>query len=121
MKHKTKNFDEWREYIVTTLEKIGQLDGRSELLSAQLASSLLARDMLMAEMEREDFSVIQTEVSREGDPRAKVNEVFSTFIRLQDVVRKDMDALLLTLPMKGKFDKGDDGNPMDDITSRLLG
>lgn len=105
-----KSYEEWREKILTTLEEIGQKDGRSELLSAQLASSLHVRDLLQAEMDKPDFEVVQTEMSREGDPRSKVNDLIGAWFRCQTEVRKDLEALLLTLPMKGKFEKPKDGD-----------
>lgn len=113
-----KSYDEWRETIIATLDKIGLLDGRSELLSEQLASSLHMRDLLQAEMDKPDFSVELTELSREGNPRVKVNDLVGAWVRCHTEVRKDLEALLLTLPMKGKFEKSSGGGG-DELTKLL--
>ena len=117
---KVKSMEAWQKAIIKVLEEIDQKDGRAWLLSYQLARSLHLCDLLTAEVDRETFALVITETSREGDPREHVNEVVQVLARWHDQVRKDMDALLLTLQGKAKFIKEtDDTNPFEELYARF--
>lgn len=113
-----KTTEERHAAIVRILEDTKQLDARADMLAEQLAKSLYMRDLLLAETMTPDFHLSHTETTRDGEQREKFSKLPQEIARWHEQVRKDLDALLLTLKGKAKFTT-DDGCTYEDILRRF--
>ena len=116
---KMKTIEERQSAIIRVLEDIKQSDPRANMLAEQLATSLYMRDLLLAETMTPDFKLTREELSSEGEPREKFSKLPQEIARWHEQVRKDLDALLLTLKGKAKF-APDSDNSIEDFYKQFM-
>lgn len=113
-----KTTEERHAAIVRILEDTKQLDARADMLAEQLAKSLYMRDLLLAETMSPDFHLSHTERAHDGEQRERFSKLPQEIARWHEQVRKDLDALLLTLKGKAKFTPDDD-HTFEDFMSQF--